>query len=293
MSIDFNIDRSPALDLALNTGAALQKAISSGKHGNVGNVKGILSIKEILSATKKNVRTIGIHLNSAEDIVAYNWYRRSTITVADIYHSMNYDSSTGHYVINLQVKLMHLYVVTLEEIIDSLRNCVKGKDVFFKYYYSAKDIVCILLTDLICDICNYVVRKTSLDCTPSDWNIYVRKDIVYTIFKGDKYRNVFDLCDHTLSTNVNITVSFMGKINSAIIYKIYTDDNNVNLYLAKMLYSSKMLADNYSTMCKDSGMKRLTLREQQKHMLELVEKKAVDNLTTKESALIVGLSLED
>jgi hypothetical protein len=274
-----SVPRDRALDVALSTRDDLQRAIDSAKHSRAnGTRRNYMRIRDIMYGGTKPTKTLAIHTSMSIPEVECVWYSLSTVTLKDVYTSMGV-TDTGGVVVTLSQDRMYLYSVDIEQVCKSLSDVCAS--------ITQAGTHDILLFGAPANVVNTVVRSTSLDCTPSDWECH-DGDVVVTVFHGDKYMNVLRHCDVTLSTDASLNVSYMGKVRSCMLYRKYVSGEYVDLMVGSLLCSHTSLpAYDYSTVARSDPIKRLTVRELIKSMVSMALSGDKDDLGSPESSLMV------
>jgi hypothetical protein len=290
MSICKQSPRDKSLDMALTTGIGLQNALSSMKHGmSRESETGVpITIRSLLSGGGKGTRTMTIHHGSNKYMVSYIWYSLSTVRLNRIMSAMD---STGGFRVLLDKTRMCLYVITVDDVAKGISN--NNKDIIVTDYGNIDaNLDYIILLHPPSDIANRLVRITDLDCTSDSWTVIEKNDTVFTVFRGDKFANVMQRADVTLSTDVNITVSYIGKVNAAILYTRYLREQGADLYVASMLCLKSSGINTYDTISSSSPLKRISVRKQIDTLVEASIDDMTDDLTSIESKLLAGRNID-
>jgi hypothetical protein len=290
MDVDFDKERDITLDIALSSRHDVQKALSSGKHGssNKRDAGCPVSLRDILYGDVASMKTLTIDMCSSEFLVAYRWYSSCNVRVRDIHAGMHMiDHDRDILGITISKSKMDLYAIGVGDILSALRethqvesSCGNDGDILLAIHNASQGIM------------NLRLRKSMLDCDPSGWKIVELGDRVYTLFKGDMYRQVCSMADVTFTTSNSLNVKYMGRISTAVLYRRHLSDSNIDMQVGAMLYSDSSLpAYDYSSVGNNDPIKRLTIRDQMNTIASLSLSDAVDDLTAPESALMSGLTL--
>lgn len=291
MQIDCDRSRQESLSVALSTKDDLQRAISAGKHGmhNKHSKNSPIRVRDLLHARTKGTKTVAVHHSMAESQAAYIWYAKSTVYIKDIYLElfMNVDETVD---ISFSNDKMALHVLDRETLLRLMMNVGR----MLGQYVDARNVIHVLLSDVPNDIMNTVVRTTPFSTCSGDWKMVASGGDVYTIFRGDKYFETLRFADVVFSINVELNISYMGKANSAMIYRKYVADPNIDFYVGKMLCSKPLLkGDDYGSIGSDNPVKMLTINDLINTVSSTSIGNAVDELDSIESALIAGVTLRD
>lgn len=287
--MQFHSTRDEALDIALSVGQKLQSALDSAKHGFSASSSNsyTMSTRDILYGDIADVKTITVDNNTTRLMVLFKWYSMCNVKLKDIYSSI---SSKQFMEIRISRIKMDLYVLDAESI--SRGIFINNKDVRLKQYQDLEDDGIILyVSNPPPDILNRIVRKTSLDCYVDDWEVKGESDTIYTIFSGNKFENVMMYVHDTLSTDVSITVSYMGKVNASLLYDKYISEPNANIYIASIFCSRASGCNVYSSVSINEPIKRMCVREQVNTLVSSSLDRTQDNLSSIESRLVVGLNV--
>lgn len=281
-------ERDEALEVALSSKDRLQDALSSAKHGISGSwEKSVpLDLRSLLRCNSSDVYTITIDHNSTKLLTLHRWYCVCNVLLKDVYKSMRVEEQV--YVVELDSIKMDLYSLTAIRILQGLIESIKGK---CSIKLRGNSIVSSLLPS---DVLNRYVRKGKLNRGEESWKVYENKGDVYTSFKGNVFDSVAPYVDVVLSTNIEITVSRIGKVKALHLYKKYLrEDDNVNtdVYLSNMFCANTYGCNDYYTMAKEYPLKRLGVREQEESLLSFALNKSVDNMSSKQSKLLLGVDL--
>lgn len=288
--MEFESSRSKALDIALSVRSRLQEALSSAKHGmsNTNNSSPGITIRKLLYAGISDVETITIHHNTSRYLVLFRWYSMSTVRLRDIYLDVNVSSITT---ISLSKVKMDLYVLTLQDIATGLNR--NNKDVVVASCHEESGICIINISSNTPDILNKLVRKTGFSCSDNEWSVSGEQGDIITTFNGNKFANVMSYADVTLSTNVNVTISYMGRIKAMMLYNKYARDEYSSIYLANILCSKEDSANTYSNISIDDPIKSMSIRSQENTLIKSALNNSIDDLVSIESRLMIGVSLEE
>jgi hypothetical protein len=290
-TIDINFDsgRDRALDVALSTREKLQSALNSAKHG-VSTAFGRgppLTIRDLLYGNMSDMKTVTVHDDTTKYIVLFKWYSMSTVYLKDITTDV---SIAGNIIVHLDSMKMNLYVIDIEDVATGI--CMHNKDIVDVYPSGTdENNFSLMFMHSPPDILNRVIRRTSLDCHNGDWEIYGETGTIFTVFRGNKFTNVMTHADATLSSSPDVTASYMGKVNSVILYRKYINDINSDIYLANIFCSKDVGCNTYSNMNISSPIKRLSIRDQVSTLVSSTINNITDDLTSPESRLMIGLNI--
>jgi len=285
----FNSPRNKALDIALSVRERLQDALNSAKHGSSSarSSGSQLSIRSLLHSNVSDTKTITIHHDSTKYMVLFRWYSMCTIRLKDIFLSI---SVATEVTIHLDKTRMEMYVISIPDVVSGIASnnrdilvCNHGSEDSGEYY--------IRLSNCPPDVLNRIVRKTSFNCCDSEWEVTGEQGDIITTFDGNKFSNVMMYADVTLSTDVDITVSYMGKVNATILYSKYVTDDNSDLYIANMLCTRSKGNNTYRTIACDEPVKRMSIRSQVETLIESSLNNYTDGLVSMESRLMVGVDV--
>lgn len=287
-TINFESARDGALDIALSTRDRLQDALNSGKHGISNSLPSgpPLTIRELLYSNISDTRTIAIDHNTSRYMVLYKWHALATVRLENVLVNME---KLGDVVIRLSREKLDLYVLTVAEIVNGLANY--SKEVIVSAYEDNKQHCHITLSKCPPDVLNRVIRRTVLDCSVSEWIVTGETGTIFTTFRGDKFKQVMEYADVTLSTNTNITVAHMGRVNAAILYNRYTNCHNKELQLANIFCANVRECNTYSSISRRSPVKRMSIRNQVSTLIAAALDGEADSLHTHESKLMVGVDI--
>jgi hypothetical protein len=202
--------RDEPLDIALSVGQRLQNALDSAKHGitNVVDGRHCLTIKDILYGDIADTKTITVHNNTSRLVVLFKWYSMCNVRLRDIYLSLTNKQLTE---VCIDKTKMDLYVLDEASVIEGI--LVNNKDISVKHCNdSGGDGLTLCISNPPPDILNRIVRRTSLNCNKDEWNVIGTSGTIYTVFSGDRFENVMMYANDTISTDVGVTVSYMGKV---------------------------------------------------------------------------------
>lgn len=284
MNVNFDRHRDAALEVALSSRHSVQQALSSMKHGIANRVQRVcpLSMKDILYGSYSGTKTLAIDENSSEYLVAYKWHSMASVQVRDL--RVHISSLTSGYTIQINKTKLDLYVITpadLCKFIQSICTIISSTE--------TEESVTIHVSDIPIDFMNRYARKSGIDCHCGDWQLSSDNGTVYTLFRGDVYANLLGLSDALMTNNTRLNVEYMGKVNTALMYRKYIVDSNLDLYVGTLLYSHPdSAAHDYSSTSKSDAIKRLTIRDQLSTVVSLSLNNASDELVSKESRLMAG-----
>jgi hypothetical protein len=287
--IDFNVKRDPSLDIALSNTEALQRALSSIKHGyKTGKYKSPINIRDVMYGSFSTVKTVAIHMNSTRDYTEYVWYSKCNVYMRDVCTKIVRNDNGVHMYISI-LKL-DLYSIDIEQMKTCIDTMIKDRSVLLDTE-RIDNLLIYRVEDYPCNVLQLPVRITSLNCSPSDWKVTVTGDTTYTIFKGDKFINVLDHCDVVLSTDANITVKHAGRIYANEMYSTYLSGDNVNLLLATVMFGGGDFVRDYSSIFRDNPLKGLAIREQVSNLVNMAIDRREDDLQSRETRLMLGVSI--
>lgn len=285
----FRVSKDEGLDISLSNKKNIQQALDSSKHGGKkSNRVHIISIKELHYGHINTVKTIAINKQSSVLREKYVWYSMCTVYFRDICDRL--DHKDGMIQLYIKKQKLGLYSIGYEDLkiyVDTLG----GKSRILCSELDTEEFKVMLVAYCPPDIMSMIVRKTKLDAIVQDWTVKTNKDIVYTIFKGDKYHAIKDICDVVLSTDPNIVVCNLGKLNAMHIYRQYVSGDNVDLHLSMLFCCYEDDVNDYSTMASTDLLKKLTIRDQIDTLRNVAAEDKIDNLSSKESKLILGLNI--
>lgn len=286
MNIDVNSERSRALDIALSSRDRLQNALSSAKHGNLSAFgKGMpLTIRHLLHSNVSRVRTVAVDLDSSRYMILYKWYSLCTLCLRDVYSTMYI--SSNNVVVSLDENKMALYVISAEEVLDGLSTNMGNKcEVCMS---SSTELV---MDNAPSDVLTRCIRKTALDCTEHDWEVYGESGTIITVFSGNKFSNVMSYCDNTLSSNPEITSAYIGRVCANLLYDKYVSGDHVEIYLSNIMCSKETGCEVYCNAFNDDIIKRLSIRDQINTIVTSTLNHSDHEIVSTESKLMTGMSL--
>ena len=283
----FRRTRDIPLTIALSSKDSLQSSISAGKHGSEGSgAGGTVDLRSVLYGSINGVRTMCIHLNANMYSVSYLWYSMVTVYVRDVYQSYAYSSGEGQ--LTLSNEKLDLYVIDAQAIAASLDECMDRQMVQGVRVLGGSTVL--TLVEPPHDIMVRCVRKSSANISEGDWEMRGTVGEIRTYFSGDKYLLLSPYCDVALCTDMSVVVRHLGKAKAAVLYRRYLREDNVDLYLSKMLTQGKGIYD-YGTPHGSDTVKRMMVRSQVGTMVDAALEGSVDDLTSMESRLALGLSM--
>ena len=286
MNLNFLSHRNRSLDVALLSGNKLQSAISSVKHGvSATFAKGTsLTVSHLLYSKPSRTRTLAIDLDSSKYMVLYKWYSLCTVHVRDV--MLDLLVSGSNVVICLNKMAMSLYCITLEEVMHGLSMYIKTRC----NIWSTSPLE-IHVDNAPSDIVLKPIRITALDCYESDFDVHAEEGTVVTVFGGDRFSNVMSYCDITLSSNPEITSSYLGRAQSLLLYTKYVTGENSHVYLSSIMCSEDTGCNTYDNMCSDDPLKRLSIKDQMGTIVDSTLGNIFQEIRSTESKLISGVNL--
>lgn len=285
----FEADRDRVLDIALVSKDLLQASLDSAKHGKVSSRRGhIVSVRDLLYGSSDTTRTICIHNRSTSIAVEYLWHSKCDVYIRDIQCGLY--MSDKSIILKLDTLKMSLYVITPTQVAEGLdASC---KETIVREIVEDAEGVSIVLDGLPNDIMVRCIRSTSLCISEGDWEVIGSTGEIYTVIRGDRYVNAYSYCDVILSTNLAVMVNNIGKAKVAELYSRYLDEAEVDLYLSKMLTYPHIIED-YSTICGDSIIKRITIKDQVTTLIDACLRGVTDELQNREAKLMTGIGMLD
>jgi uncharacterized protein YuzB (UPF0349 family) len=288
LDFDFNALRDSAMDRGIAK-EGLQQQLDAVKHGVSKKVESapFLDIKTITYGSAANVKTVAIDNDTDLVLVEYKWYSMCTVCVSDLMPSI--DILHGETNIIIYTKYLHLFAMEPEEFVDNLNACYKNP-IISKHYVEGDKLYAICKGQLY-GVASKVVRKTDLECPPGSWEIKKYKDSYYTQFRGDKYQSLYQVCDAVLSSDFSVTANNSSIFDAMMFYHAYVPNYELLPFLAIIAFSQPEEFSDFGNMSADSPLKRTVIRDQADAIIRNYEKGLVDNLTSKESCLIVGKNI--
>lgn len=292
MSLNFNFDisRDGALDKALAKDS-LQRALDAAKHGRSKKMEEVpfLDMKNILYGAAGNIRTVAILRDTDLILVQLKWYSMCNVCLSHLKPKLLVVSSIAKMVI--QVEYLDLFVLSVENLIDSLNSLSKAPVV--SDYLFEDNLLIINLKTVLHGAYNRLIRRTKLDCAPGEWQIKKYRNSYYTMFKGDKYESLYQTADVTLSTDFSITAKYSSVVDAIQMYReAMCDEANIEdglaPYLCRIGFASDNNYEDFSNIGITSPLKALTIRDQANTLFRIFENEQEDSLDSRESSLIVG-----
>lgn len=281
-AIEFDSMRDAAFDVALSTRDRLQDALNSAKHGMKSPIAEgpILTVRKLLYSNISDISTIAIDHNSSRYLVLYKWHSLATVRIRDILASME---KVGDIVLRLDKLKLNLYILTTSEVATMFSSY---KDTIVATYNDQEAYI--ILSKCPADIITRVARKTQLGCSVAELEVAGDVGTICTTFRGNKFAEVMMYADVTLSTNVEVTVAYMGRIRAATLYNKYISCHNKELQLANIFCTNIRECNTYSSICRSSPVKRMSVRNQTKTLIAASLDGDEDKLQSRESRLMVG-----
>jgi hypothetical protein len=282
----FEVVREPSLDIALSSNDALQEALSAAKHGvKLSKSASPISVRDVQYGPFAGVKTIAVHTNSTRYLSEHTWYSRCNVYVSDVLVRIE-RKGTGA-VLHVSKDSLDLYTLSRKTLCTAINTMMKNRELLLFVRDTSDELLC-EVSDYPCNVLQLTVREGTLNCSPRDWKVLVTGDAVYTVFRGNRFAEVYEHCDATLSTDASITVSYVGKVHATSLYAQHLSGSNHELHVALLMSSSDGRVRDYSNMCDESPLKALTIREQIHHLLEMAVRNDEDHLLSRESRLMVG-----
>jgi hypothetical protein len=281
----FEAEWDKGLSIALLSKDTLQNSLNASKHdASAVSDSNSLTVRKILYGSTSPTRTICIHLNNTVHSVLYLWYSMSKVYIRDICSSI--ESLEGSYMLHFSQVKLDLYVLNIAEVCNGLNVSYKVHMVF-----KVANSSCIEVRIVPQDIMLRCVRESPISSHSDEWEVFGKFGEIYSVFNGDKYKHLYPYCDTTLSTDLNITVRYIGKAKAAILYKQHIKGDNVDIYLSKMLSTRAGEVSDYNSMSRSDPIKRMTIRDQMSGLVQSALNQDRDSMILKESRLMVGLNI--
>lgn len=279
-------ERDESLSVALSVKERLQSALSSSKHGVSGeHGKGAaLDVRTLLRGNSMNVSTVAIDYGTSKQLVLFKWYSMCTVLLREIVQSMERRGDT--YMIHLDPDKMALYSTDPGSAVQGLLQSLRGK------YHIVADGTSLVAQSLPPDILTRQIRCTRLNCRESDWDVTDEGGVVYTVFKGEHFDEVVGSASEVLSTNVDVTVSRLGRVRSMLLYRRHLRGESVDQYLANIFCSFSDRCNVYSNIARGDPVKRVSIKDQVGTLVSSSLARRVDTLSSAEAKFMVGAKLE-
>lgn len=280
--------RDESLSIALSSKESLQSSISAAKHGDdESNSKLVLDLRSMLYGSTSPTKTICIHHCANMYSVSYLWYSMCNVHIRDICYTLIYGSSTSALI--LDNNKLSLYVIKPKDVVEGLN--AKEKKAIASYGGMKGGRHVLVLDNPPHNIMSRHARVSYVGISEGDWEVRGTMGEIRTYFKGERYSALSAYCDVVLSTDVSVTVSYLGKVKASILYRKYVKDQHLDVYLSKVLTCRQGIED-YGNASRRDVVKRATMRDQIGTMVEASLLDLSDNLSCIESRLMLGLGVD-
>jgi hypothetical protein len=178
---------------------------------------------------------------------------------------------------------MFLYVLDITDVCAGV-----AENVSRKCNVNIHNVLTLMIERADSDLLNTVVRKTHIDCREGDWEVYGSVGTIMTVFRGNRFGNIMGSADVVLSSNPDITVSYMGRVNATLLYDKYIKEERSRIYIGNIMCSNVSGCNTYATMLKDDPLKKISVGNQLDTIVGYATEDYKYEPTSIESRLMMG-----